>query len=242
MFERVEIGGCVLIHGDCRGVLPALEADAVVSDLPYGIALRNGDVDGHRSDRWDSIMGDDTQETGLAVLEWARAKPERTIVVFASPELPWPGRWRNRIVWNKGGAVGGGGDIATCLKRSWELVQVWNPRPINGPRAESVWHHPIVPADTALHIAAKPLILMRRLLQVFTLATDTIIDPCMGSGSTLVAAVQLGRRAIGIESDRGHFETACRRLEEASGKGGLFETPAPSSTLFTPASVETPVG
>lgn len=222
-FERVQIGDCTLYRADCREVLPALEADALVSDLPYGIGLRNGDVDGHRSDRWDSIMGDDSQETGLAVLKWARQRPERTIAVFASPELPWPGRWRNRIVWNKGGAVGGGGDIATCLKRSWELVQVWNPRPLNGPRAESVWHYPIVPADTALHIAAKPLALMRRILQVFTLPSDTIIDPCMGSGSTLVAAVQLGRRAIGVESDPGHFATAIHRLEQVNGKGSLFE-------------------
>lgn len=206
-----------VIHGDCLKILPTLTAkvDAVVTDPPYGIGLRNGDVDGHRSDRWDSIAGDRSQDAGIAVLDWARDL-DGPIVAFASPWKPWPGRWRNQIAWDKGGAVGGGGDIATCLKRSWELVQVWNPDRIQGPRAESVWRFPMVPADTADHICAKPVALMVRLLNTFCPPGCTVVDPFCGSGTTGVACVQTGRNFIGIEIDDKYVEIARRRIADAA--------------------------
>jgi DNA modification methylase len=205
-----------VIHGDALAELPTLTGiDAIVTDPPYGIALRNGDVDGHRSDRWDRIAGDETQAAGIAVLEWARPLGV-PVVAFASPWKPWPGRWRNQIVWDKGGAVGGGGDIATCLKRSWELVQVWNPGPIFGPRAESVWRFPIVPSDTTDHICAKPVALMVRLLNTFVPAGATVLDPFCGSGTTGVACMQTGRNFIGVEIDAGYCEIARRRIAEAA--------------------------
>ena len=211
MAEKVIIGNAELWHGDCREVLPSLNGvDALVSDPPYGIALRNGDVDGHRSARSFQIAGDATQDVGLFVLQWAEALSLPTIL-FASPWKPWPGEWRNLIVWNKGGAVGGGGDIKTCTKRTWELVQVARNGAMVGPRAESVWHAPIVPADTAEHICAKPVRLMERLVRTFT--TGTIADPCMGSGSTGVAAMRLGRKFIGVELERRYFDIACERIE-----------------------------
>ncbi|MBS0160745.1 MAG: site-specific DNA-methyltransferase [Nitrospira sp.] len=211
MAEKVQIGNAELWHGDCREVLPLLRGvDAIVSDPPYGIALRNGDVDGHRSARSFEIAGDDTQDVGIAVLQWAEARQCPT-VLFASPWKPWPGEWRNLIVWNKGGAVGGGGDIKTCAKRTWELVQVARNGAMHGPRAESVWHFPIVPADTADHICAKPVRLMERLVRTFT--TGAVCDPCMGSGSTGVAAARLGRRFVGVEIDRRYFDIACERIE-----------------------------
>lgn len=217
--EKVTIGDAELYLGDCLEILPTLqEVDAVVSDPPYGIALRNGDVDGHRSARSFEVAGDATQEVGMAVLQWAETHGYAT-VVFASPWKPWPGEWRNLIVWNKGGAVGGGGDIRTCTKRTWELVQVARNGAMAGPRAESVWHVPIVPADTADHICAKPVRLMERLLRTFT--TGTIADPCMGSGSTGVAAMRLGRRFIGVEIERRYFDIACERIENEQRQARL---------------------
>lgn len=210
-----EQDGVTIYHGDCRDVLPLVSAGACIFDPPYGIGLRNGDVDGHRSDRWDRITGDESNAIGLLVLELARAR-EMTIAAFASPWKPWPGRWRNQIVWDKGGAVGGGGDIATCLKRSWELIQVWNPRPFKGSRDESVWHFPITPQDTRDHIAAKPIELMKRLIWTFVSHGDVILDPCMGTGPTLVAAKQIGHRAIGIELEEKYCEIAAKRLQQGA--------------------------
>jgi DNA modification methylase len=204
-----ENGSITIYHGDCREILPTLpKVDLVLTDPPYGVGLRNGDVDGHRSRRWDRIEGDSDQAIGSQILEELCGVPT---IAFASPWLPWPGKWRNLIVWDKGGAVGGGGDIATCLKRSWELIQVRDNAPLQGPRDESVWRFPMIPADTALHIAQKPVALLVALIEKF--GGRTILDPFLGSGTTLVACKRLGRRGIGIEIEEKYCEIAARRLE-----------------------------
>ena len=220
-YKRKEvIGEAVLYLGDCLEILPTLpKVDAVITDPPYGIALRNGDVDGHRSDSWDSITNDHDQTFGIATLGWARAQG-CTVAAFASPWKPWPGTWRNLIAWDKGGAVGGGGDIATCLKRSWELLQVWNPLPYVGPRLESVWRFPLTPSDMSDHIAAKPVPLMSRVISVF--GGETVLDPFMGSGTTGVACMNLGRRFIGIEIEPKYFAIACERIENAQRQARLL--------------------
>lgn len=207
-----EHAGITIYHGDCREILPQLpRVDAVITDPPYGIGLRNGDVDGHRSERWDSIIGDDSQEVGLEVLEWSKLQG-LMVIAFASPWKPWPGNWRNLIAWDKGGAVGGGGDIRTCLKRSWELIQIHGNDTLQGGRDESVWRFPLLPSDTAQHIAAKPVELLQALMAKF--GGWLILDPFVGSGTTLVAAKNLGRKAIGIEIEERYCEIAAKRLAQ----------------------------
>lgn len=216
------IGNATLYCGDSREILEGLQVGAVVTDPPYGIGLRNGDVDGHRSDHWDSITGDQDGQVTADVLAWALADPTRTVTTFSSPWRPWPGRWRNLIVWDKGGQVGGGGDVKTCLKRTWELIQIRNPRPFFGSRAESVWHFPMMPTDTRQHICAKPVGLMSRLLSTFVDRDEVIFDPFMGSGSTGVACANLGRKFVGVEIEPPFFEVACERIEAEQSKGRLF--------------------
>jgi len=200
-------------HGDCRDVLPFLEGGlAIISDPPYGIALRNGDVDGHRSTRSFGIVGDETDAVGRWLIGWVNGR--HTLILFSSPWSPWPGDWRNLVVWDKGGAVGGRGDPATCLKRSWELIQVNNRWPLLNGRQESVWRCRITPVDTSQHIAAKPVSVLSRLLQAFVLPHEIVVDPFMGSGSTLVAAKLLGHRAIGIEIEERYCEIAAERCRQ----------------------------
>jgi len=209
-----------LYHGDCLSILPTLEAgsvDAVVTDPPYGIGLRNNDVDGHRSSRSFDVIGDQCQSVGAAALEWA-AKHDFPTIAFASPWKPWPGLWRNLIVWDKGGAVGGGGDIKTCLKRTWELVQVARNGPMNGDRCDSVWRVPITPRDTVEHICKKPESLMVRLLERFTQDGSVILDPFTGSGTTGVACIKTGRKFIGIEIDEKYCEIAAKRIQKAEAE------------------------
>lgn len=208
-----ERDGVSIICGDCREMLPYIAADVLITDPPYGIGLRNGDVDGHRSTTWDTVEGDHDTTVGRFAIEWADER-ELPAIVFASPWKPWGGSPRNQIVWDKGGAVGGGGDIATCLKRSWELIQVYRNGPMNGSRDESVWRFPITPRDTRLHICAKPVALMEALIVRFTSADDLVVDPFAGSGSTLVAAMLTGRQAIGIEISERNCEIAVKRLQQ----------------------------
>ena len=225
--ERVQIGNAELWLGDCREVLPLLVGvvDAVVTDPPYGIALaNNGMLDGRRRAADYTIAGDSCQAAGRHVLDWARALG-MPILFFASPRRPWPGEWRNWLVWDKGGAVGGGGDVRTCWKQSWELIQITNNGPLRGPRDASVIRCPVTPADSRLHSCQKPEELMAYLLN--KLGPERPLDPFMGSGSTGVACVQYGRKFIGIEIDKAHFETACRRIDDAQRQLPLIQREHP---------------
>jgi site-specific DNA-methyltransferase (adenine-specific) len=72
------------------------------------------------------------------------------------------------------------------------------------------------------HQTQKPQRLMRDLVALFTNVGDVVLDPFMGSGSTGVAAVRLGRGFIGIEQDAGHFDTCCRRISVALAQPDIF--------------------
>jgi DNA modification methylase len=73
----------------------------------------------------------------------------------------------------------------------------------------------------------KPSTLMRELVDLFTLSGNTILDPFMGSGTTGVAAIQLGRKFIGIEREEKYFNIAVKRIEQAVAQGQLFPTEPP---------------
>jgi site-specific DNA-methyltransferase (adenine-specific)/modification methylase len=75
------------------------------------------------------------------------------------------------------------------------------------------------------HPSEKPLQLMRWTIETVK-AFGTILDPFMGSGTTGVAAIQLGRKFIGIEREPKYFDIACQRIEQAVAQGQLF-TPEP---------------
>lgn len=74
----------------------------------------------------------------------------------------------------------------------------------------------------AEHETQKPVALMEHYIGNSSAAGDLILDPFMGSGSTGVAAVQMGRDFIGIERELRYFDIACRRIEEAQRQGDLF--------------------
>jgi hypothetical protein len=194
------------------------QAHVLFMDPPYGIALENHDSKRTRNAgatrRSYAITGDDTREPALAALRWADAR-DLVVVTFASPWAPWPGEWRNLVVWDKGGAAGGGGDTATCLKRTWELVQVARNGPLGEGRQESVVRFPLVPGDTGRHVAAKPVGLLEWLLVTFTRRGDVVVDPFMGRGPLGVACANTGRRFIGMEIDPQHFAAACRTVGQA---------------------------
>ena len=82
-----------------------------------------------------------------------------------------------------------------------------------------------MPPRDRLHPNEKPVSLMRWVLCNHTRPGDVVLDPFMGSGTTLVAAASLGRAGIGIEMDARHFDIACRRVEEAYRQPDLFIAP-----------------
>lgn len=222
-----------VLEGD-RYLLPDVPRDAaavVITDPPYGMALAShgGMFRGMRP-----VAGDDDQQVGELVIEYCRAR-KWPVLAFANPKLPWRGDWRQHLVWDKGEAVGGGGDIDTCWKFSWELVQVGQFPKVFGRRDGAVLRFPISAGNYTHHPCQKPLALMRYLVRKLTRPGDLVIDPFAGSGSTPVACAIEGRRCLAVESFGGYVAVIRSRVAQALGEaaGQLTAGLAPPADLFT---------
>ena len=248
--SRVEtIGACTLYLGDCREILPTLpKVDAVVTDPPYeaimheakGAAARRLRTDGRREISALDFSGIDgiRQEVAELVAGVCRG----WALIFCTPE--GVGRWADTInsttakykracTWVKpdstpqlngqGPAMGAENFVAAWCGSGFAR---WN---AGGKRG--VYTHLTNPPDRhGAHPTEKPIRLMRELLSDFTNAGDTILDPFMGSGTTGVACVKLGRKFIGIEIEPKYFDIACKRIEAAYRQPDLFvENPKPKA-------------
>jgi hypothetical protein len=149
-------------------------------------------------------------------------------VCFGSVKRPVPDSARAILVWDKGPASGMG-DLSFPWKPSWELVFVggegWH-----GSRDEGVLkgHWVVTRASMGReHPNEKPVSLLQELIS--KTPARIILDPFMGSGTTGVAAIKLGRKFIGIEIEPRYFDIACRRIEEAWKQPRLFEEPKPKA-------------
>lgn len=204
--------GITIYHGDCREVLSCLVGvDAVVTDPPYGIALANHAAGKERRQRDWTVHGDESTEIGEWVLQWADSLQLAT-VAFSSPSLPWTGKWRSRLVWHKHG-LGMGGDRNLCWKSDWELIQVRNNGVLAGTRESAVLTgFDIRPSEFVFHPCQKPVALMAYLMR--KIQCQRLVDPFMGSGSTLLAAKNLGISAVGIEIEEKYAEIAANRLAQ----------------------------
>lgn len=204
-----EEAGITIYHGDCREILPTLpKVDLVLTDPPYGIGLSDLHFGKSAKDRAILIANDHSQEFGVAVLHRFINDP---CIVFSSPMLPWPGKWSQFLVWDKGAAAGGGGDVESEWKRTWELIQVRNLGVLSGSRDSAILRFKV--PQHKLHPCEKPVSLICYLAGKQRSAGN-ILDPFCGSGTTLVAAKNLGRRAIGIEIEERYCEIAANRLRQ----------------------------
>ena len=205
--------GITIYHGDCREVMPQLpQVDAVVTDPPYGIAYRSG-MTGHNGGvSLPGIEGDEDTSLRDYVIQWAAGKPA---IVFGSWKRSRPQGTRMVLTWHKGSHVGMG-DIETPWKPNTEEVYIIG-RGFSGHRDSSVLDYPALVSWNSTkhgrkHAHEKPVGLMKAL--VSKCPDGTILDPFMGSGSTLVAAKLCGRKAIGIEIEERYCEIAANRLAQ----------------------------
>jgi len=208
MVEPVIIGNATLYLGDCRDILPTLgKVDAVVTDPPYGIANKWKGGSGHG---WGKA-----REEGELRNEWDDCTPSNEImqaVAAAGKEV---------IIW-------GGNYFELPSSRCW-LVWSKPERNFSLAEAELAWtnrDNVVRVLDYArsdpdrLHPTQKPVGVMR--WSISKTKGETILDPFMGSGTTGVAAVQMGRKFIGIEREPKYFDIACKRIEDAQKQGDLF--------------------
>ena len=206
------IGGQLLIQGDCREVMTVLpKVCAVLTDPPYGIGedggrFRDRKGGGHRV---------------LAKKGWDKSAPEQPVFdalqTASESQIIWGGNYFSHMLpaskgwlyWDKLM----GGDFADG-ELAWTNID----------RALRKFTH-CNKGGGKQHPTQKPIALMEWCLG-FLPDTRTILDPFMGSGTTLVACQRLGRQGIGIELDADYFEIACRRVQDVVDRPPLF-TPAP---------------
>ena len=212
-FHSVRIGDATLYRADCREVLPLLpKVDAVVTDPPYGIGYDPTRYDGAFSSR---IAGDEIAFDPTPLLGVSGSKVFWGANNYAE-KLP-RGGW---FVWDKRCSEG----ADRILGSPFELAWTDNAKAY---RMARILHAGKLNADgmhdkmARVHPTQKPIKLMLWCLEQFPDAS-TILDPFMGSGTTGVAAVKLGRKFIGIEVDESYFSIACKRIEEAYKQPDLF--------------------
>jgi DNA modification methylase len=220
--------GVTLYCGDCREILPTLgKVDAVVTDPPYGIkrdkgfggfvgfggfgppiarTKYEGDWDNERptKEHFDLIQ----KSAKLAIIFGGN---------FFTDYLPVGNHW---LVWDKLNTMPTFGDCElawTNIKRNSvkKLTHEYNGL--------------IGKEEKREHATQKPVDLMGRIVRDYTERGQTILDPFMGSGTTGVAAVKLGRKFIGIEIEPKYFDIACKRIQAALDAPDMFiEQPKPA--------------
>jgi site-specific DNA-methyltransferase (adenine-specific) len=206
-----------LYHGDCLEVTEWLAADVLVTDPPYGVGwvqpsysfVQGGNTYSTRKD--DGIRNDADTSFRDAAMKAMLGKPQ---VVFGSPMLPPPKGTKQVLIWKKPLNSGLFGTVSN-FRRDIEAIYLVGPWPKGSPDNSSVLASTgsVNQAGFTGHPHAKPTSLLERLL--IGCPPGVITDPFAGSGSTLVAARNLGRRAIGVEIEERYCELIATRLSQA---------------------------
>ena len=195
---------------DIEKLMDGNEADLVLTDPPYGIALESHGLlfKGARP-----MAGDHS----INLAETFANEWQGPIAMFFSPYKPLNVAWRSILVWNKGNHAGRGGDIKTCWMRDFELIGVKENNPLHGQRESGVLHFSMVSPSSKL-FAEKPVTLICYLLSKLSEAGGTILDPFLGSGTTLIACEKLGRTCHAMEIEPRYCDVAIKRWEEYTGR------------------------
>ena len=197
-----------IYHGDCRDILPSLpKVGLVLTDPPYGIDMdTNAYIDCGRV-HYESIIGDNIPFNPQFLF-----KLNSEFILFGANNyhhsLPIGGGW---LVWDKRSIDGSSDNVF-----GWPFELAWCSRDRFG-KIYRVQHGGYLNADKMgkrQHPTQKPVALFRQILQDFS-NSNTILDPFMGSGTTLRAAKDLGRKAIGIEIEEKYCKIAAKRMAQS---------------------------
>ena len=206
----VIIGDATLYLGDCMDILPTMgKVDAVITDPPFGVG------------NFVQITGNVRGEA----VTWNESGPSADFFQILKEKST------HRIIW--------GANYFNCFEGAGGLVWVKNQLMPNMSKAEMAstsWGNKVelisltwtnyVNTKESTHPCERPVGLYKWCIEQVPKQPQTILDPFMGSGTTGVAAIQLGRKFIGIEREPKYFDIACQRIEQAAAQGQLFE-PAP---------------
>lgn len=207
---RVEhIGAATLYLADCMDVLPTLgRVDAVITDPPYGIGFAAQPTTGQRRAGMQRKDWDDQTVLDLPALlalgkvqivwggNYYDLQPSRGWLSWFKPDAP-PSMAHFELAWT---------NMDRNARQFSQSISATNPERVG-------------------HPTQKPLALMKWCIEQAG-PVQTILDPFMGSGTTGVAAVQMGRKFIGIEREPSYFDIACRRIEQAQKQSDFFISPS----------------
>ena len=201
-FRKEVIGNATLYLGDCLSILPELRADAVITDPPYGLGKKMQGGTWGTADKYAEMWLWDVAPTDEAIAAIS-AFPVSVIWGGNYFRLPPSRCW---LVWDKQNAV----HTVADAELAWTNMD----SPVKR------FSGPVGVHDTG-HPTQKPLALMRWCVAQAGKG-ETILDPYMGSGTTGVACMNLGRKFIGIEINEPYFDIACERIENAQRQERLF--------------------
>lgn len=202
------IGNAELYLGDCLEILPTLpKVEAVITDPPYGIAhlWKGGSKHGWGKAKDESITRNEWDDKPLddSAIQTVLMAGEQ-VIIWGGNYFPLPPS-RCWLVWSKPERNFTLAEAELAWTNKDSVVRVFD-----GPRSDV----------GRLHPTQKPLGLMEWCVSK---TKGAVLDPFMGSGTTGVACMNLGRKFIGIEIEPKYFEIACERIENAQRQSRLFE-------------------
>ena len=210
MANPVIIGNATLYLGDCLEILPTLpKVDAVITDPKYGINAardRNSEANGwidYEAPGWDK------ERSTPEVIAACRAASEICILwggQYFTDLLPAGTKW---LSWDKGQDDF---SLADC-ELAWTSM--------NGAMRRIRYARALAMRDGKQHPTQKPIAVMEWCIKQASMP-ECVLDPLMGSGTTGVACMNLGRKFIGIEIEPKYFDIACERIENAQRQERMF--------------------
>ena len=216
MIIPTTIGNASLYLGDCADILETIgDVDAVVTDPPYGIGESAGKNKSRTKLAVAKYYGDDDWDdkpVDNALIDKIRFISKWQIIFGGNYYvLPATKCW---LIWDKDNGQSDFADAElawTNLNKAVRLKRyMWNG--MLRANKETRGDHP----------TQKPIGIMKWCISHLPDGCKTILDPFMGSGTTGVAAVQMGRKFIGIEREQKYFDIACERIENAQKQESLF--------------------
>ena len=209
MIREEIIGDCRLILADCMDVLPTLgKVDAVVTDPPFGV--------GNFVQCTGKIRGE--------AVTWNEETPKpeffQMLKSISKHRIIWGANYFNCfeenggcIIWVKNQPMPNfsKGEVASCshLKKT-EIINLTWTNFVNSKESDHPCERPVALYEWCIGYLPNP---------------QTILDPFMGSGTTGVACVKMGKKFIGIEREPEYFEIACKRIKEAYAQPDMFVEP-----------------
>ena len=200
-----------LFHGDCLEITAWLEADVLVTDPPYGMAYEsNWNRDRRNTKVGRPVAADaNTSARDNALRRWGN----RPAIVFGKWTCDRPAGVRARLVWDKGNTVGMG-DLTIPWGPADEEIYVIGSGFAGKRESNVIRVQMLMSSDKNRpdHPTPKPVPLLEKL--IVKCPPGIIADPFAGSGSTLIAARNLGRKAIGVELEERYCEIIARHLDQ----------------------------